>query len=171
MRLDLNTVCRHDGEEYSIDYTADFSGIGFDGRYHFACPVSVKGSVRNYADELLLGLTIDTHMDAVCDRCLADVTQHLHFCDEYYIMTDSEAGTDGKNVLIAEDNLLDIDELVYGIAADIYLSKQLCGPDCKGLCPMCGTNLNERNCGCVADTADPRLSKLKEFFSQNSQEV
>jgi uncharacterized protein len=37
--------------------------------------------------------------------------------------------------------------------------KALCAPDCKGLCPACGTNRNEVSCACAAE-ADPRLAAL-----------
>jgi uncharacterized protein len=40
----------------------------------------------------------------------------------------------------------------------------LCREDCKGLCPECGTNRNEAECGCSADKVDPRLEALKGFF-------
>jgi uncharacterized protein len=37
----------------------------------------------------------------------------------------------------------------------------LCRSDCRGLCPICGCNRNERDCGCVPDDADPRLEVLR----------
>ena len=39
--------------------------------------------------------------------------------------------------------------------------KPLCGDDCKGLCPVCGTNLNRGTCDCKRDWEDPRLAALK----------
>jgi uncharacterized protein len=41
--------------------------------------------------------------------------------------------------------------------------KPLCRPDCKGLCPECGKNLNEGACGCSPDTGDPRLAALRQL--------
>ena len=42
--------------------------------------------------------------------------------------------------------------------------KPLCSKDCKGLCPKCGTDLNESKCDCAArPRIDPRLAGLKEF--------
>jgi uncharacterized protein len=41
--------------------------------------------------------------------------------------------------------------------------KPLCRADCKGLCPMCGTNLNRGTCDCKREWKDPRLSALKEL--------
>ncbi|MFO7841307.1 MAG: DUF177 domain-containing protein, partial [Fidelibacterota bacterium] len=41
--------------------------------------------------------------------------------------------------------------------------KKLCSPDCKGLCPICGANLNHMNCSCKTENYDPRWDKLKEL--------
>ncbi len=39
--------------------------------------------------------------------------------------------------------------------------KPLCKPDCKGLCPICGTNLNKATCNCSKERFDPRWEALK----------
>jgi DUF177 domain-containing protein len=37
----------------------------------------------------------------------------------------------------------------------------LCAEDCKGLCPRCGKDLNEGECGCDRAVMDPRWTALK----------
>ncbi len=37
----------------------------------------------------------------------------------------------------------------------------VCDPGCRGLCPRCGTNLNERSCGCAEEERDPRWEALR----------
>jgi uncharacterized protein len=39
----------------------------------------------------------------------------------------------------------------------------VCQAGCKGLCPGCGTNLNERECGCDRKVPDPRWAGLEKF--------
>jgi len=39
----------------------------------------------------------------------------------------------------------------------------LCSVECRGLCPECGTNLNDGSCDCVNDNVDPRWEKLREI--------
>jgi DUF177 domain-containing protein len=39
--------------------------------------------------------------------------------------------------------------------------KPLCGEECRGLCPACGTNLNRGTCDCHREWEDPRLAVLK----------
>ena len=56
---------------------------------------------------------------------------------------------------------IDMDELVM---TDVTLElpfQLLCREDCKGLCPVCGADLNETTCNCNTKQIDPRLEKLK----------
>jgi uncharacterized protein len=41
--------------------------------------------------------------------------------------------------------------------------KPLCRPDCAGLCPVCGQNLNLGECQCPPPEADPRWAKLRQI--------
>jgi uncharacterized protein len=43
----------------------------------------------------------------------------------------------------------------------------LCREDCKGLCPSCGQDLNEKACGCKGESADPRWAKLRSLKLSN----
>ncbi|MGB9809870.1 MAG: YceD family protein, partial [Caldanaerobacter sp.] len=42
--------------------------------------------------------------------------------------------------------------------------KFLCKEDCKGLCPICGTNLNYGSCSCKREDIDPRLEVLSKLL-------
>jgi uncharacterized protein len=56
---------------------------------------------------------------------------------------------------------IDLDPIVREqtlLALPMYV---LCDEDCKGLCPICGQNLNESKCRCEVKPVDPRLSVLK----------
>ncbi|HOL80128.1 MAG TPA: DUF177 domain-containing protein, partial [Clostridiales bacterium] len=60
---------------------------------------------------------------------------------------------------------LNLDDL---LAEDIWLSMPvtiLCSDDCKGICPSCGTNLNEETCSCKK-AVDPRLEALAKLLEQ-----
>jgi len=39
----------------------------------------------------------------------------------------------------------------------------LCAPSCQGLCPRCGVNRNETECGCAEAPADPRWDALRDL--------
>jgi uncharacterized protein len=42
----------------------------------------------------------------------------------------------------------------------------LCRPDCRGLCPVCGKNLNETTCECSTDEPDPRWDVLRSLQNE-----
>jgi uncharacterized protein len=44
--------------------------------------------------------------------------------------------------------------------------KRLCRDDCRGLCPRCGTNRNEKTCGCSLEDQDPRLASLGKLLGR-----
>jgi uncharacterized protein len=55
-------------------------------------------------------------------------------------------------------------ELLPAIREEVVLSQSLlalCKSECKGLCPQCGTNLNESSCQCSKEEADPRWDTLR----------
>ncbi len=43
----------------------------------------------------------------------------------------------------------------------------ICNPECKGLCPQCGSNRNEHDCGCNTERIDPRFADLAKLFNQD----
>jgi uncharacterized protein len=46
--------------------------------------------------------------------------------------------------------------------------KPLCSEECKGLCPICGTDLNKSHCHCVIEKTDPRWDMLKGLLKKNA---
>ena len=47
--------------------------------------------------------------------------------------------------------------------------KDLCKEDCKGLCPKCGCDLNEKECSCTTKEIDPRWAVLKNFKPKSEE--
>ena len=80
--------------------------------------------------------TLEADIEAVCDRCAEYAPLNLSTDDVFHIF---------KNAL---GQPIDLTE---GIREDILLTFPQsfhCSDDCKGLCPMCGQNLNEGQCSC-----------------------
>jgi uncharacterized protein len=49
--------------------------------------------------------------------------------------------------------------------------KPLCRPDCQGLCPVCGTNLNIERCQCNPQWQDPRLAVLQTLVPRTNDDA
>jgi len=106
-----------------------------------------------------------------CVRCLEGheraVTEAFHLT----YVTDIDA-TPGEHELRPED--MEVEALpgdtvdVAGIAVEQVLlalpDHPVCHPDCRGLCPVCGTDRNRAPCDCRAQTPDPRLAALARWM-------
>jgi uncharacterized protein len=71
--------------------------------------------------------------------------------------------------LLPSDGSIDLTPIIRDYAVlDIPIS-QVCKPDCKGLCPVCGANLNEGDCGHRQESIDPRLAGLKALLEDGEE--
>ena len=64
-----------------------------------------------------------------------------------------------------EDGRLDLAGWARDAIAESVPALILCREDCAGLCPTCGANRNEVDCGCVPDETDPRWDALRGLSS------
>ena len=108
-----------------------------------------------------------------CAKCLEPVptTISLDFdreCDMKLTEQERSDALDESDFLHGYN--LDVDKLVYGEALLVWPMKVLCQADCKGLCPVCGQNLNLKTCDCDRTDLDPRMAKIRDIF-QNFKEV
>ena len=111
-------------------------------------------------------------LDIPCDRCLKSVPTKVQFNIEQDVdlteKSSEEEEQEEKDYIDGYD--LDVDRLVFG---EIMLSmpgKTLCKEDCKGLCLVCGADLNVAECGCDREVLDPRMSVFKDILN-NFKEV
>jgi len=58
---------------------------------------------------------------------------------------------------------IDLDPLVREQLLLALPPYPLCREGCQGLCPVCGQNRNERECGCDTHVPDPRWAGLEKF--------
>lgn len=103
-----------------------------------------------------------------CSRCLADVATDIRF------FIDRELTPDGAEVNEGEEEAadclngfwLDTDKLIYGEILVHWPVKVLCSEECKGICSVCGKNLNEGDCGCRKMEPDLRMAAILDVFNK-----
>lgn len=108
-----------------------------------------------------------------CDRCLEDVPTELVLDFEKNVNTDRESEEDDDNSDEAnyiDGYHLDVEQLLYNEILVGWPMKVLCSEDCKGICSVCGQNLNEGTCDCEDTSLDPRMSVIRDVF-KNFKEV
>ena len=103
-----------------------------------------------------------------CGRCLEDVPTDIHFAiDKELTLTGSEINEDemeDTDYLIGLN--LDVDKLIYGEILVNWPMKVLCSEKCKGICKVCGMNLNKGNCDCQRTELDPRMAAIQDVFNK-----
>jgi uncharacterized protein len=117
-----------------------------------------------------------------CGRCLTPVSVEVPVEFELTLVPEDEYETepraardDGKGPIAGSFQAEGVDEEVYKgkeFDLDPILREQIvlampaypvCKESCKGLCTVCGANLNERECGCERRVPDPRWAGLEKF--------
>ena len=162
MILDLKSIFLCEGSVLERELVQDMSETAVDGVKPFVSPVRVDVTAENRAGLVKLSLATSFNFQKPCDRCGTDVIREIHYSFEHYLVT-SLSGDQNDDYIETPDYTIDIDGLVRD---DILLelpSKYLCSDECKGLCPKCGANLNEKACGCTAKETAPRLEALRKL--------
>ena len=135
------------------------------GEREFALPEGIEYDLvlTNAGEGILATGILTTHVVGTCDRCLSpaefDVSGEV---DEYYLFEEpEETGDDDDDELdfslVSADNTIDLSDALLSALVMETPFVVLCRPDCKGLCPVCGANLNEEDCGHAAQIEEDRL--------------
>lgn len=103
-----------------------------------------------------------------CSRCLEDYWQPLEISfTEMFTNHPIENTPENLEQLLPADGSIDLTPIIRDYAVlDIPIS-QVCKPECKGLCPTCGANLNEGDCGHRQERIDPRFEGLRELLDKS----
>jgi uncharacterized protein len=82
----------------------------------------------------------------------------------------AEVKSEEEDYFFVDSNatFFEIDDLVREAIILSLPLKPLCSEDCKGLCPICGTDLNRSQCSCVKERTDPRWDQLKGLLKRKS---
>ncbi len=126
-------------------------------------PAVVDVLVRNTGGgTLVVDVSGSVEAEAVCSRC----------AEPFHMVLPFEATEEFREEPGPNDDLLDywrfsgdkisLDKMVSDAAAASFPIALLCRPDCRGLCPTCGTNWNESDCDCTPVT-DDRWAALAQF--------
>jgi uncharacterized protein len=130
--------------------------------------VDCRGRLSAIEDGILIQGELSYDQTMTCNRCLEPVQTPVRESFDLLVVTpgeesavalDLELEEADLDVVAVEGDELDTDPLVV---EQIHLNvpmKPLCSEECKGLCPSCGSNLNEGPCACPADV-DPRWAAL-----------
>lgn len=153
----------------NVGYTRDFP---FDVPAVYLPPdlklKNLSGSIRvsRATQGLLVQVRLNAKVLVECVRCLTELYQPLeiNFTELYAFNRDSAAESGLK---APENGKIDLELFIREEMLLAIPISPLCNSDCKGLCPICGGNLNETICDHQDEDIDPRLSILKSLLGKD----
>ena len=132
----------------------------------FMEPVKIEGTLRNENEIFVLEAKGKAKVNMPCDRCLTPVLVEVTFNIEEHF---SHTGRDNEETETFSGDQIDLTDFVRSGIVENLPMKVVCREDCKGLCPVCGKDLNEGDCGCDTTQFDPRFESLRALFNVDEE--
>jgi len=169
MIINVSDILRINGASLDIEFSEKIESLETnDNGLVFDSPVSFKGKLTNVKGMLRLSGHVALKYKVKCYRCLKDLERTMDFdLNERFVSGDSSTDSD---VYSYNGNYVDTDKAIKDNIILNLPMKHVCDVNCKGLCPKCGTNLNERECNCEEDYINPQMEALKNFFNDKNNE-
>lgn len=167
MKIDIADAIKNEGEVFNEVFDGPLQGIDFMGEHFLFPDVHVEAEYRFDGEGVFVEGTLMTQTEVACSRCLKPFKYPVAFgFSEYY----SKQPEPDEGIYQYTAEVVELDTMLED---NIILSlpmRFLCREDCKGLCGVCGKDLNEGECGCDRSIKDSRFSALSGFNSDNDEE-
>lgn len=165
MVISLKELARAPKQTICFDYTMDLSKEELNFEFPFKEPVRIVGEIEERLDAVQLTADVEATVTTRCARCNKTVRYEKIVPVSFILSKDLDRG-EMDDIIILESDSVDLDDIMRSELILDMESSVLCKEDCRGLCPKCGKDLNEGECGCNRRDVDPRLSKLQELLEK-----
>ena len=157
----LSQVRLRPGEEHRETLDVELPAFQFGGQRYVSAQdvVTALLIVARAVSGTVLGLEFTARLHGPCYRCLGDAVLEVPIRAREY-QAESTDDEELRTPYVVEGNL-DLSAWARDAVALALPDKILCRPDCAGLCPECGKNLNDEPHTHEAVTVDPRWAALE----------
>jgi uncharacterized protein len=159
--FDLRRVRLRPGEEHREVLEVELHAFEFGGQRYVPVPEHVTAllAVTRATSGTVFGLDFTARLHGPCYRCLGDAVLELPIKAREY--QDEAPDDDELTTPYLVDSTLDVSAWACDTVALALPDKILCRPDCAGLCPECGRNLNDEPHEHDDAEPDPRWAALE----------
>lgn len=160
------------GDVEHIDRRYEAAAFTLQGEeFRLAGPVHLVVDVRRDGHKIRLTGRLDGTLECDCSRCLEPFAVPVEaVLDSLFLPAAENAGEgerevqeDDLGVSFYRDDQIDLGDVMREQFILALPMKPLCREACRGLCPVCGVNLNERDCGGHEGWTDPRFDALRQL--------
>lgn len=167
-KVDVSSLKDVFGEtmEFSVKVSVpNLTGVG-NRLIELINPWELELQVTNLNQRFQVSGRLTGSYELSCDRCLEKVRLPLatELFDLFYPDGDNRSPEEEGRTYTGDE--LDLTPTLLEALNLKLPMKNLCSLDCKGLCPVCGVNLNTKTCKCRKEAFDPRLAKLLKWKEQ-----
>jgi uncharacterized protein len=157
----LRRVRLRPGEEHREALEVELQPFEFGGQRYLPVPQSPPAElvVTRATTGTVFGLSFDARLHGPCYRCLGDAVLDVPIRAREYQA--SSPDDEELTTPYVHDDQLDVSAWARDAVALALPDKILCRPDCAGLCPECGRNLNEDPHEHAEEHGDPRWAALE----------
>lgn len=134
--------------------------------YHFEGPVVFDVTLTNTGAGIVLEGAARATVRTSCVRCLCDTCIPVEAeIEGFYVLPgrDTEIPEEQEYELVHDDMTVDLEPAIEQSVVVELPYAPVHDPDCKGICPVCGTDRNVTECGCEQPSAPSPFDKLKEL--------
>ncbi len=162
--FDVRTVKLRSGEQFRDVRQVELAPLNLGGERYLPVPSEPEAAftMSRATSGLLFGLEFEARVVGPCFRCLADArVATIVQAQEYHAA--SPGDSDELRTPYLVDDRLDLSAWARDAVALALPAKILCRPDCAGLCPICGKDLNAEPHEHEGDATDPRWAALADL--------
>jgi uncharacterized protein len=136
--------------QYDFDFRSDSDSIGLDPRFGRDVRTTVR--MEKSQSQIIVRAEVEAQADEKCDRCLAPFRQTITGSFTLVFIYDASAAgsfpPEEIRIIRPDESAVDITADVRDIVRLSEPLKLLCSEECRGLCSVCGTDLNVSSCSC-----------------------
>ena len=167
MILDLHEIIEAPGKSVPFQCELDADRLRFPALEAFNGPVTAQGTVKNTAGILELTADVRADMTVRCSRCGKSFQRLLTPRYAATLQADAE-DADSESVFPLDGDGADVSDVLETCFILDTDQTYLCREDCRGLCPICGKDLNDGPCGCKKEM-DPRMAALGRLLEEDQE--
>ena len=166
MKINIASVLRNDGASKPFSGQIQLGNVQFMGsNIDFYQPLDIEGRVQNMGGTIEITAHISGSYRVDCSRCSVTVEENIDA--DLFESVESDFSDADEECVTVSGTVIDISGSIEACIFSNVPMQFLCKEDCRGLCPKCGINLNEKECNCEDEVYDPRFA----IFRNLSKEV
>lgn len=143
-------------ESGTLPLTASLPNATVDGE------AALHVRIRSLSDGVIVRGTVAVAAELICKRCLKSWSETLEIPFEQVYRRHPDDEDD--ELPLVDGHSIDLEPAVHDEVSLSLPVAPVCAEECRGLCAVCGTDLNEAPCGGHGEGSDSPFAALKQLF-------